>query len=266
MKRIFFLLLVLLTAQVVIANNVDENNDTIAEYTINGVTFKMVKVDAGTYNMGTDTIIKTLVGPIPIILTNDWERPAHEVSVPAFWIGQTEVTQELWEAVMGKNPSYCKGANRPVDNVSWNDCQKFIKKLNKLTGKNFRLPTEEEWEYAARGGNKSQSFEYSGSNNIDDVAWCQSNCNFEDEKLSDYGTHSVATKQANELGIYDMSGNVKEWCQNKWYKYDGSKANSSYKSIRGGNYDTPEDYCRVVFRSLEPPRYRYKGFGLRLAL
>jgi formylglycine-generating enzyme required for sulfatase activity len=238
----------------------EKNEEASIEFSVNDVTFKMISVEGGTYTMGSDEDITLLVGPAPIIWNYDYEKPAHKVTVSSFYIGQTEVTQELWEAVMGKNPSSIKGSKRPVDKVSWNDCQKFIKKLNKLTGKKFRLPSEEEWEYAARGGNKSKGYKYSGSDNIDAVAWYQLNCN------PDYGTHPVATKLANELGIYDMSGNVREWCQNKWYKYDGSSCNSSYRGCRDGDFSIDSWCCRVFCRSGESPSYRTSGIGLRLAM
>ncbi len=248
----------------------EKSEDTFTEFTVNGVTFKMILVEGGNYKMGsTETGDKLLpVGPIVFIINEKdiYERPAHDVVVSSFYIGQTEVTQELWEAVMGKNPSYNKGAKKPVDQVSWNDCQKFIKKLNKLTGKNFRLPTEEEWEYAARGGKKNQGYQYAGSNNADDVAWCQLNSNYYNENRPDFGTHPVATKLANELGIYDMSGNVSEWCQNKWYKYDGSKCNTSYRVYRGGSFAVIDEACRVWDRPYSSTRYRAVSIGLRLAL
>lgn len=240
------------------------------EYTVNGVTFKMILVEGGTYTMGSsldgDQLVS--VGPVVFVINEKDrdDRPAHDVTVSSFYIGQTEVTQELWEAVMDKNPCDYKGAKRPVDKVSWNDCQKFIKKLNRLTGKNFRLPTEEEWEFAARGGKKSKGYQYAGSNNADDVAWCQINSNFSDESSPDFGTHPVATKIANELGIYDMSGNVSEWCQNKWYRYDGGKCNSSYRIYRGGNFSVIDEACRVWDRPNQSTRYRTTGVGLRLAL
>ena len=175
------------------------NNSEIETFMVNGVAFKMVKVAGGTFQMGA---------------TSEQGSDAFddEIPIPDYYIGQTEVTQELWEAVMGSNPSYFKGDNqRPVENVSWKDCQEFIEKLNRLTGKNFRLPTEAEWEYAARGGNKSRGYKYSGSDNPDAVAWYKDNSRGE--------THPVAQKQSNELGLYDMSGNVCEW----YYRYYDGK-------------------------------------------
>jgi formylglycine-generating enzyme required for sulfatase activity len=174
------------------------------------------------------------------------------------------VTQALWEAVMGNNPSKFKGMDKPVEQVSWNDCQEFIRKLNAATGLQFRLPTEAEWEYAARGGNKSQGYKYSGSNNIDDVAWYDSN--------SSLTTHDVKTKQANELGIYDMSGNVWEWCQDWYGSYSSSAqtdpvgpSSGSYRVNRGGGTAGYAWYCRVSYRSDDPPSDRYSNLGLRLA-
>lgn len=160
----------------------------------------MVAVEGGTFTMGATSEQGSDA--------RDNEKPAHKVTLSDYYIGQTEVTQALWEAVMGSNPSYRRGDNLPVEQVSWDDCQEFIQKLNQLTGKQFRLPTEAEWEYAARGRRKSRGYKYAGGNDIGLVAWYSGN--------SGYETHLVATKQANELGIYDMSGNVWEWC-NDWY-------------------------------------------------
>lgn len=197
----------------------------------------------------------------------DDERPAHRVTVDSYYIGETEVTQELWTAVMGSNPSRFKGTQRPVENVSWHDCQEFITKLNRLTGKNFRLPTEAEWEYAARGGKKSKSYKYSGSNTKVTVAWYYGN--------SGGQTHDVKTKQANELGIYDMSGNVWEWCQD-WcgsdYYANSPQANptgpssGSYRVLRGGSWNGSARSCRVANRRGYTPSSRYSYSGFRLIL
>ena len=219
-------------------------------FTVDGVSFNMVKVQGATFTMGATSEQGSDA--------EDDEKPAHSVTLSSYYIGQTEVTQELWEAVMGSNPSEFKGAKRPVEQVSWDDCQEFIRKLNQKTGKNFRLPTEAEWEYAARGGNLSQHYKYSGSNNIDDVAWYSSSGN---------GTHIVATKRANELGIYDMSGNVWEWCQNNWYNYDGSATQyGSYRVIRGGGWYRGAGSCRVSYRLRASAGLRSYYLGLRLAL
>ena len=194
------------------------------------------------------------------------ERPAHKVVLGDYYIGETEVTQELWETVMGDNPSYFKGSLLPVEQVSWNDCQQFIDKLNQMTGRKFRLPTEAEWEFAARGGTLSKSYKYSGSNNIRYVAWYEGN--------SKDKTHEVKTKQANELGLYDMSGNVFEWCQD-WYKDSYSTMlqtspkgpfSGSYRVIRDGNYGTYAKHCRVSRRNGSEPSVRSLNLGFRLAM
>jgi formylglycine-generating enzyme required for sulfatase activity len=180
-------------------------------------------------------------------------------------MGETEVTQELWQAVMGSNPSNFKGAQRPVDKVSWNDCQAFIRKLNQQTGLTFRLPTEAEWEYAARGGHKSQSHKYSGIDNLDVVAWYKNNCNSQ--------THNVKTKQANELGLYDMSGNVWEWCNDWLGKYTSDTqtnptgpATGLTRVRRGGSWNSNSGGCRVSIRGHYSPNNHLDNLGLRLAL
>ena len=210
------------------------------------------------------------------------EKPVHQVTVSSFSIGQTEVTQALWYAVMGQKPTsggsqwsstYGLGDNRPAYYVSWDDCQEFITKLNQITGQQFRLPTEAEWEYAARGGNKSQGYKYSGSNTIGDVAWYWDNIPSQTSGNSGYGTQPVATKQANELGIYDMSGNVWEWCSD-WYGSYSSSAQTnptgptsgSDRVCRGGSWGDYARVCRVADRNNYPPSHRNSGIGLRLAL
>ena len=226
-------------------------------FTVKGVSFTMIAVEGGTFQMGATSEQGSDA--------DSDERPVHSVTLSDYYIGEIEVTQELWQAVMGKNPSNFKGNKKPVEQVSWNDCQEFIKKLNQLTGKNFRLPTEAEWEYAARGGNKSQGYKYSGSNIIDNVAWYKSN--------SGSQTHDVKTKQANELGIYDMSGNVWEWCQDWYGSYSsGSQTNptgptsGSYRVHRGGGWSNFTLLCRVSFRSYYYPGYRNSDLGFRLCL
>ena len=222
--------------------------------TVNGVSFKMIKVDGGTFRMGSNDSE-----------ASSDEKPVHSVTLSDYYIGETEVTQELWVAVMGSNPSYFRGSTKPVENVSWNDCREFIKKLNQLTGKNFRFPTEAEWEYAARGGNKSRGYKYSGSNNISDVAWYSDN--------SSWATHPVCIKSPNELGLYDMSGNVWEWCSD-WYGenyYSSSPQTNpigpnsgSSRVFRGGNYISDAQFCRVAIRGRNTPDLRFDGLGLRL--
>ena len=237
-------------------------------FTVNGVSFQMVAVDGGTFTMGVDTVMVTEGD------ANLDELPAHEVTVSSFSIGQTEVTQELWEAVMGTNPSSFTGdLQRPVDQVSWEDCQEFIARLNAITGKAFRLPTEAEWEYAARGGSKSRNNIYAGSDNLDEVAWYYFNSYAQGIDSPDYGTHVVGVKRGNELGLYDMSGNVNEWCAD-WYgnytedaQTDPVGPESGLRRVTrgGGWYSTPAD-CRTTFRNYEAPGSRNYALGFRLAL
>lgn len=222
-----------------------------------GISIDMVRVEAGTFTMGATSEMKD---------PYDDEKPTHQVTLTNdYYIGKYEVTQALWKAVMGNNPSRFKGDNLPVELVSWDDCQKFISKLNNITGKKFRLPTEAEWEYAARGGKKSRGFQYSGSNNLSDVAWYDGN--------SGNKTHAVGTKQANELGIYDMSGNVCEWCQDWYDKYSSSSqvnpigANSvSRRVIRGGNWLNYAGHCCSSCRSFGASDIGMNFLGLRLVL
>ena len=169
-----------------------------------------------------------------------------------YYIAKYEVTQAQWRAVMGNNPAKYKGADRPVEQVSWNDAMEFCKKLNDMglapAGYQFSLPTDAQWEYAARGGNKSKGYEYSGSNDIKEVAWYDDNSD---------ATHDVGTKKPNELGLYDMSGNVWEWCLD---------ARGSHRVLRGGGWSNYADRCRVAFRHDLNPDYRSYVFGFRLAL
>lgn len=225
--------------------------------TVNGVSFTMIAVQGGTFTMGATAEQGSDIW--------DNEKPTHKVTLSDYMIGETEVTQELWEAVMGTNPSYFKGTNLPVELVTWEDCQTFINKLNELTGENFRLPTEAEWEFAARGGNKSNGFKYSGSGSIDKVAWYDGN--------SSSKTHPVKQKQANELGIYDMSGNVYEWCQDWYGSYSSSAqtnptgpSSGSYRVGRGGCWINNATYCRVSYRRDNMPAGTDNLLGLRLAL
>ena len=231
------------------------NVDNISIPVKDGVSIDLVRVEAGTFTMGATAEMEN---------PYDREKTPHRVTLTNdYYIGKYEVTQGLWQAVMGNNPSYFKGDNLPVEEVSWDDCQDFINKLNRITGKTFRLPTEAEWEYAARGGNKSRGYQYSGSNNLSDVAWIITN--------SGYETHAVGTKQANELGIYDMSGNVFEWCQDWKGSYSSSLqvnptgANSgSYRVCRGGDWSIGAGGCRSSFRGYNTPNNRHNSLGLRL--
>jgi len=214
---------------------------------------ELVLVEGGTFTMGcTDGDCNE----------RSDELPVHQVALSSYKITKYTVTQQQWEAVMGKNPSYFKGYNLPVEQVSWDNVQEFIQKLNALTGKKYRLPTEAEWEYAARGGKLSKGYKYSGSDDINTVAWYTENT-----------THPVGTKAPNELGIYDMSGNVFEWCSDWYGTYsEGAQTNppgpetGTWRIIRGGSYLNFGEYvCRVSFRiGTQPNNYR-NDFGFRLA-
>ena len=245
---------------------IDLNPPVTETFTVNGVTFKMVAVEGGVFTMGATAEQGSDA--------RDNEKPAHQVTLSSYSIGETEVTQSLWQAVMGSNPSYFTGdQNRPVEKVSWNDCQIFITKLNEMTGKQFRLPSEAEWEYAARGGNKSKGYKYSGSNTIGEVAWYYDNSCAMGSSSPDYGTHAVATKSSNELGLYDMSGNVWEWCQDWWGRYSSESqtnptgpASGSSRVVRGGSWGDAGG-CRVSYRNISRfPTVTNSGQGLRLAL
>lgn len=221
-------------------------------FTVNGVSFKMIPVEGGTFRMGS--------------ANGDFdEKPVHSVTLSDYYVGETEVTQALWKAVMGNNPSLFTGDNLPVERVSWEDCQTFITKLNSLTGANFRLPTEAEWEFAARGGNKSQGYTYSGSNTIGKVAWYWNN--------SGSKTHAVKTKSPNELGIFDMSGNVWEWCLDWYGDYSSSPQTNPKGPIsglnrvyRGGSWDNISTFCRTSIRFNSTPGLRLHYLGFRLAM
>ena len=247
-----------IVAQQPVAQTPITNSDNVSIPVKNGISIDMVRVEAGTFIMGATPEMES-----PF----DWEKPTHQVTLTNdYYIGKYEVTQALWQAVMDNNPSYFKGDDLPVEMVSWDDCQEFISKLNIITGKTFRLPTEAEWEYAARGGNKSRGYQYSGSNNLSDVAWYEDN--------SGKKTHAVGSKQSNELGIYDMSGNVWEWCQDWLTPYSSSSqvnptgANSGPGRVyRGGSWtNNAVKYCSSSCRiSLSPDDYG-SCIGLRLAL
>ena len=238
-----------------------KKEQSILKFHVNGVDFNMIKVEGGTFSMGaTSEQREDALGD---------EKPAHQVTLSNYYIGQTQVTQELWEAVMGSNPSrIVRNQKNPVENVSW-DCivNEFLPKLNVLTGKKFTLPTEAQWEFAARGGNKSQGYKYSGSNNIDEVAWYHDN-------NSPFGSKPVSQKLPNELGIYDMTGNIQEWCSDRFWSYcaeaqtdpTGPESGSS-RVLRGGCFGMYGCLCRVSSRDgADPFRRHYNGFRLVLDL
>lgn len=225
-------------------------------FRVGGVEFKMIRVEGGTFMMGS---------PDSDSDAHHDEKPQHRVTLSDYYIGEIPVTQALWQAVMGGNPSCSQGVNNPVECVSWNDCQEFLKKLNQQTGMTFSLPTEVQWEYAARGGNKSKGYKYAGSNSVKDVAWYTDN--------SGGMTHPVKGKRANELGLYDMSGNVWEWCQDWLGSYSSTPqtnpigpATGSYRALRGGSWNSRARVCRVAFRFFNTPDHRDRLTGFRLSL
>lgn len=239
----------------------DSVND-ILQFVVDGVSFNMILVEHGSFMMGA-----TVEQENP----DDVEMPVHQVKITRdYYIGDTQVTQGLWKIIMGNNPSYFKDNDRPVESVSWNDCQKFLRELNHkfqatLAGKKFRLPTEAEWEFAARGGNKSNFFQYAGSNTLSDVAWYDSN--------SDDKTHIVAQLKPNELGIYDMSGNVFEFCQDVFGCYSINTQINPIRLgvgrkhiIRGGCWSNVARNCRLSARWLLEPDYCNSLFGFRIVL
>jgi formylglycine-generating enzyme required for sulfatase activity len=218
---------------------------------------EMVFVEGGTFTMGCTSEQSDC---------NDAEKPTHRVTVSSFQIGKYEVTQAQWRAVMGSNPSHFSNCDDcPVEKVSWNDVQEFIRKLNRQTGRNYRLPTEAEWEYAVRGGAESKGYKYAGSNDINRVAWYTSN--------SGSITHPVGQKQANELGIHDMTGNVWEWCEDWYGDYSSSNQtnpkgseNGAYRVLRGGSWKRNTESCRVSRRDYFNPDSRNDSGGFRLVL
>ena len=233
------------------------------EIQVGDVKFNMISVEGGTFLMGAQCKDKN--GDNYDAKAWDSESPVHKVTLSGYYIGETPVTQELWQAVMGKNPSHFKDAKKPVETVSWEDCQNFIKKLNRRIGLKFRLPTEAEWEFAARGGVKSKGYKYSGSNNIDEVAWYSGNAKDE--------THPVKQKKPNELGVYDMTGNVEEWCQDRYGDYkEGLQVNptgpnsGSYRVGRGGSWFFGAWDCRLSCRINGGTDVRCYDLGLRLVL
>lgn len=240
--------------------------------TVGDVSFTMVAVEGGTYLMGGTEEQGTE--------SSSLEKPVHEVTLSDYYIGQTEVTQALWTAVMGSNPSYFTSAKgfgdiveRPVESVTWDNCQEFITRLSEMTGRQFRMPTEAEWQYAARGGNKTQANKYAGSSIIDAVAWYRVNSMDVGNKNPDYGTHAVATKAANELGLYDMSGNVNEWCSDWYGSYTEEAQNNptgpetgTSRMCPGGSWGSLPAYCRVSYRARYAPTMKSNIIGLRLVM
>lgn len=221
--------------------------DDITSY----LSMKMIYVEGGTFSMGSSN-------------GESYERPVHSVTLDSYYIAETEVTQAQWYAVMRTNTSsYHIGDNYPVESVTWYEAQEFCEKLSELTGKKYVLPTEAQWEYAARGGKKSKGYKYSGSNTINDVAWYYDNSGAE--------THSVKQKQPNELGIYDMSGNVWEWCSDWYGSYSSSSqtnptgpSSGSGRVLRGGSWSSSASNCRVERRNFSNPSDHGSNYGFRV--
>lgn len=198
----------------------------------------------------------------------DYERPIHQVTLSDYYIGETEVTQELWQSIIGDKPSVLKESGHPVENVTWDECQEFIRKLNVKTGQEFRLPTEAEWKFAARGGIKTRGYKYSGSDKLNKVAWFYDNYDNSRNK-----THNVKTKRPNELDIYDMSGNVWEWTQDWMGNYSPEAqtnptgpSDGTERVFRGGSCFDGAWNCRVSYRYADKPDSRFFFLGMRLAM
>ena len=227
------------------------------EFQVNGAKFVMVSVKGGTFMMGDSS----KRGGVAF----REEFPVHQVTLSDYYIGETEVTQELWKAVMNYNPSYFKNKDYPVESVTWSEVHQFVNKLNQLTGKKFRLPTEAEWEYAARGGKKGRGFLFAGSDTIDNVVWYDKNSNLK--------THPVAQKRANELGLYDMSGNVWEWCEDWYGPYTPNAqtnptgpATGVDRVCRGGSWTSYMRYSQIRFRKDLNPSFKSYEVGFRLVM
>lgn len=221
---------------------------------VGGIKFKMVYVKGGYFNMGGTSELEGEAG--------EDASPFHRVNLDSYYISETEVTQALWEEVMGSNPSLNKGDSLPVGNVTWDEAIKFCNRLSSRTGEKYRLPTEAEWEFAARGGNLSKKTKYAGSNNIDEVAWYKDNAE---------APQKVAGKKPNELGLYDMSGNAKEWCSDFYVKYLAGEQTNPFGPergekhvIRGGAWNGPSNYCNVAYRNNDIPNRSFGEYGLRV--
>lgn len=251
--RYFFSLLLLVSSTSLWANVPTDH--------INKFLDSMIYVQGGSFKMGSDSVEAI-----------EREKPVHVVSLDSFFIGKTEVPQALFEYIMGWNVSYYACDTCPVNNISWMNVQAFIKKLNELTGKSFKLPTEAQWEYAAKGGNKTKGYQFSGSNNIADVAWYVGN--------ADKKSHEVGQKMPNELGLYDMTGNMWEFCHddmNKGFYKNSPKNNPLYlqskdqtkttmKVIRGGGFEFSGKESQVFRRDAATSNVRMPDIGFRLVL
>ena len=232
----------------------------LTEKLSNGLAFEMAYVEGGVFSMGSADEHAFYD-----------EQPIHDVKLDSFYIGKYPVSQAMWNGIMSDGPALSNGDARPVEMVSWEDVQVFIQKLNEVTGKPYRLPTEAEWEYAARGGQQGHGYKYAGSNKLEEVGWYVRN--------SDGGKKPVGRKKPNELGIYGLSGNVLEWCQD-WYSGDYYEAcrkqgvvenpqgpsEGAFRVLRGGSWYLEALRCRSTYRHYDPPGSRFTDMGFRLAL
>ncbi|MCU4177232.1 formylglycine-generating enzyme family protein [Carboxylicivirga sp. N1Y90] len=253
-KQILFIIL-LVSGYYIWYKHQGKSANHFATYTeqFDGISFKMIAVDGGTFSMGSNT-------------GGEAEHPLHEVKLNNYYLCETVVTQALWKTVMGSNPSFFKGDSLPVESVSLEMTQAFVLRLNELTGEHYRLPTEAEWEFAAQGGNLSSSYKYSGSDSLNTVGWYGKN--------SGRKTHAVKQKLANELGFYDLSGNVWEWCSD-WYGKDyyndspiqnpSGPSGGTFRVVRGGSWYFGADYCRITYRGSSNPESNSGNIGFRLA-
>ena len=243
-------------------NSLRAQDSVVRVQVADGVEMEMVWVEGGSFTMGSNAT------PKGVKLTYALARPEHRVTVDGYFIGRYEVTQGLWQAVMGENPSKFKGSvNLPVESVSWTEAQEFAMRLSQMTGRRFRLPSEAEWEYAARGGSKSQRNPYAGCNRnqLDNHGWYCVN--------SDGATHAVGQLQPNELGLYDMSGNVAEWCQDWVEAYTAEEQTNprgprqgENRVLRGGHYNSTSAACTVYDRGWYLPSGKYELYGLRIVM
>ena len=235
------------------------------EIKIGKVSFNMIYVEGGTFLMGAQNL--NINDKNYDETAYPEEEPIHTVNIKSFYLAESPVTQKLWLKVMGYNPSasksfFKKHEQYPVDSISWDDSREFIERLNIITNQHFRLPTEAEWEYAARGGNKSMGYLYSGSNDINEVGWY---------KMPK--SQKVMGKKPNELGLYDMSGNVWEWCHDKYGCYESATKDNPTGSkigvnrvLRGGSWHSDAHYCRNTMRNSGSPAFNFISVGMRLAL
>jgi formylglycine-generating enzyme required for sulfatase activity len=259
MKKIILLLVVLATTSGLSGQN-ENKTELVTSFILTdaGLDLEMIFVQGGDFVMG------CLPGKDKKCKKN--ELPPHEVTIANFYIGKFEVSQNQWKTLMGSLPNRFDGCDQcPIVDVSWHDVHLFLRKLNQLTGKQYRLPTEAEWEYAAKGGIKTQGFVYSGGNILEDVAWFVDN--------SDKSTKPIGTILPNELGIYDMTGNVWEWCEDRYGFYENKNIPMAKREdigvervTRGGARDSFHESCRVVFRSSANPDARSNTLGFRIAL